>query len=121
MNNKEIQQLIDEFHIKNLTTDEIKIIIGNSKDPEFIKLIDNYKKNNPEKFQAEINRLSKPMSQEERSYRFPNSNLPKCPTCGSNNIKKISFTKRWFSTSFLGLASSNIGKTMECNNCGYKW
>ena len=46
---------------------------------------------------------------------------PKCPTCGSTNIKKISSTKRWLSTGIFGLASSNIGKTMVCGSCGYKW
>lgn len=49
------------------------------------------------------------------------SRVPKCPTCGSTNIKKISGTKRWLSTRLFGLASSNIGKSMCCQNCGYKW
>lgn len=48
-------------------------------------------------------------------------NVPKCPTCGSTNIQKISGTKRWVTTGLFGLASSNVGKTMECKNCGYKW
>lgn len=56
-------------------------------------------------------------SQEQKT----NPNIPKCPTCGSTNVKKISSTKRWISAGLFGLASSNIGKTMECNNCGYKW
>lgn len=46
---------------------------------------------------------------------------PKCPTCGNPNIKKISATKRWVSTGLFGLASSDVGKTMQCENCGYKW
>ena len=41
-------------------------------------------------------------------------NIPKCPTCGSTNIKKISGTKRWLSTGLFGVASSNIGKSMCC-------
>ena len=48
-------------------------------------------------------------------------NVPKCPTCGSTKIQKISGTKRWITTGLFGLASSNVGKTMECKNCGYKW
>lgn len=47
--------------------------------------------------------------------------IPKCPTCGSPAVKKISGSKRWASTGLFGLGSSNIAKTMECNNCGYKW
>ena len=48
-------------------------------------------------------------------------NKPKCPTCNSTNITKISGTKRFVTTGLFGLASSNVGKTMECKNCGYKW
>ena len=46
---------------------------------------------------------------------------PHCPTCGSTDIQKISGTKRWFSTGLFGLASSDIGKSMCCKKCGYKW
>lgn len=46
---------------------------------------------------------------------------PKCPHCGSTNISKISTTSRMISTGLFGLASSKIGKTMECKKCGYKW
>lgn len=48
-------------------------------------------------------------------------NVPRCPTCNSTKVEKISTTKRWVSTGLFGLASSNIGKTMQCKNCGYKW
>lgn len=47
--------------------------------------------------------------------------VPKCPTCGSKNIQKISNTSRFGSTLVWGIASSKLGKTMECKNCGYKW
>lgn len=48
-------------------------------------------------------------------------NTPKCPTCGSTKVNKISTVKK--ATGFLavGVFSSNLGKTMECKNCGYKW
>lgn len=46
---------------------------------------------------------------------------PHCPTCGSTDIQKISGAKRWFSTGLFGLASSDIGKSMCCKKCGYKW
>ncbi len=48
-------------------------------------------------------------------------NIPKCPTCGSQNIKKISLSSRSFSVGMVGIASSSIGKTFVCKNCGYKW
>lgn len=29
--------------------------------------------------------------------------------------------KRWLTTGLFGLASSDVGKTMKCKNCGYKF
>lgn len=49
------------------------------------------------------------------------SRVPKCPSCGSSNISKIGVINRTVSTHFLGLASSKIGKTHKCNNCGTTW
>lgn len=46
---------------------------------------------------------------------------PKCPTCGSTNVEKISTANRMVSVGILGLASDKIGKQFCCKNCGYKW
>ena len=46
---------------------------------------------------------------------------PKCPTCGSTNIEKISTLNRAVSIGIVGLASDKIGKQFCCKNCGYKW
>lgn len=62
-----------------------------------------------------------PKQIEQTCFSYSSSNVPKCPTCGSTKIQKISGTKRWVTTGLFGLASSNVGKTMECKNCGYKW
>ena len=49
------------------------------------------------------------------------TNTPHCPTCGSTDIQKISGMKRWLSVGLFGLASSDVGKTMVCKKCGYKF
>lgn len=59
--------------------------------------------------------------EQESSKPKEEDNRPKCPNCHSTNIQKISGTKRWFSTGLFGLASSDIGKSMVCKQCGYKW
>lgn len=46
---------------------------------------------------------------------------PKCPSCGSSNISNIGLVNRAVSTKLFGLASSKIGKTHKCNNCGSMW
>lgn len=61
------------------------------------------------------------LKQHESSKKMEEDNAPKCPTCGSTNIQKISGTKRWLSAGLFGLASSDVGKSMVCRSCGYKW
>lgn len=48
-------------------------------------------------------------------------NKPKCPTCGSTNVKHISTLNRAVSIGVFGLFSSKIGKNYECLNCKMKW
>lgn len=44
--------------------------------------------------------------------------VAKCPSCGSSNVSKIGALGRAVSAGIWGLASSKIGKTHKCNNCG---
>lgn len=45
------------------------------------------------------------------------ANIPKCPICGSTNLKKLDALDRGFSVFMLGLGSNKIGKTYQCKNC----
>lgn len=54
-------------------------------------------------------------------YEYPTVNTPKCPTCGSTNIRKISGVERGASIAVFGLFSKKINKTFKCGNCGYTW
>lgn len=47
--------------------------------------------------------------------------MPKCPTCGSTNAKKISAMSKVAGASMFGLFSKTARSQFECNNCGYKW
>ena len=58
---------------------------------------------------------------QQRKESFPLDNLPKCPTCGSENIEKISNTSKATGGLFFGLFSNDVRKTFHCKNCGYKW
>lgn len=49
------------------------------------------------------------------------SRVPKCPTCGSTNIRKMSGVERGASIATLGIFSKKINKTFKCGNCGYTW
>ena len=44
-----------------------------------------------------------------------------CPYCHSSNVTKIGTVNRAISVGMFGLASSKIGKTHKCNDCGSTW
>lgn len=48
-------------------------------------------------------------------------NIPKCPTCGSTNIEKISGTAKVAGAVAFGLFSKTARSQFKCGNCGYKW
>lgn len=118
-----------EYNCQYLKGSEIRILMNISKDKDFIQSMDILKKKNIEKFNQKMYIYKAQMQEQREQYEKLQSQpqkqelqcIPKCPTCGSTNIKKISGTKRWLTTGILGLASSDVGKTMQCNKCGYKW
>lgn len=60
----------------------------------------------------------------ENNYRnnISNSNLPKCPSCGSTDLKKISVPGKVLKVKLFGLlGTGDLGKTYKCNNCGVKF
>lgn len=58
---------------------------------------------------------------DQEQSRKPNINIPKCPTCQSGNIRKISSVRKISGAALFGLFSKTALSQFECNNCGYKW
>lgn len=56
-----------------------------------------------------------------RWWENKSSNTPKCPTCGSTNIQKISVTSKAVGASLFGIFSKTARSQFKCRNCGYKW
>lgn len=48
-------------------------------------------------------------------------NEPKCPTCGSTLVKRLSVVNRGASVAVWGVYSNKFNKSFECKNCGYTW
>lgn len=47
--------------------------------------------------------------------------VPKCPTCSSIAVKKLSFANRYIHYRAIGFLSKTARSQFVCNNCGYKW
>ena len=96
---------------------------GNLK-PEIRKAIfEKYIKNSP--LYSEESVKDREEKEGRERLNLPSSytpkNTPKCPTCGSTNVEKISAGKKAVGFVAVGVFSSNFGKTMHCKQCGYKW
>lgn len=102
-----------------ISVQEVLELLKISKDINFILAMNELKEKDIIEFNLKMSQFKQSVPQEKQSTQ--STNIPKCPTCGSTNIKKISAGTRYVSTGLFGLGSSNVGKTMCCNNCGYKW
>lgn len=47
--------------------------------------------------------------------------VPKCPVCGSPDLRKISATSKVLDVAFWGFAAGKPKKTYHCNNCDYEF
>lgn len=57
----------------------------------------------------------------EEAINKAQPNRPKCPTCQSTDIKKISTARKAVGATLFGLFSKTARSQFECGNCGYKW
>ena len=74
-----------------------------------------------ERLGMEANRANFQKEVKTQEQTSTQSNTPKCPTCGSTNIEKISTTSKAAGFVAVGVFSKNFSKTFHCRNCGYRW
>lgn len=59
--------------------------------------------------------------QEVNETQNVNDGIPKCPTCGSTSIVKISATAKATNTILFGILGNKRKKQFHCESCGYEW
>lgn len=107
-----------------ITRDEYLVIINIFNDNSFILSMIKLKQDDIIEFQSRMSQFKIQIQQQQQIKEKQNSStssLPKCPTCQSTNIEKISLTKKAVGGALFGLFSSDVRKTMHCKNCGAKW
>ena len=106
-----------------LTFEEFKFIDNVSdSDRQFLEAMIELKKNDPIEYQLKMSQFKANLKQQEQVQESrTEENKPRCPTCGSTNIEKISLGKKAVGGALFGIFSSNVRKSMHCKNCGYKW
>jgi len=72
------------------------------------------------KLQKDANAFDSQYRAELEEKEYPKY-VPKCPVCGSPDLRKISATSKVLDVAFWGFAAGKPKKTYHCNNCGYEW
>ena len=108
----------------SLTAEEHFLIQHISKDRDFLMAMIELKKNNIIEYQTKIaqyKQIAKAdgcyTSQLEKAER----NKPRCPSCGSTNIQKISASAKIGGALMFGILSKTAKSQFKCCKCGYKW
>ena len=116
-------EIVPDKYVKYLA--EIVPVLKTELEDEFIEEVvkksPNFSQEAFDRRQNWIKRGTELYNASQQSKTTSNSNAPKCPTCGSTNIKKLSTTSKIFGVGLLGLASKTVGKTYKCKSCGYHW
>lgn len=69
----------------------------------------------------EISQNMKQQYEKVKSFQKEQANVPKCPTCNSTDIKKISVISKAVGATMFGLFSKTARSQFRCKNCGYEW
>ena len=110
-----------------LTFEEFELIDDVSdSNRQFLEAMIKLKQNDLIEYQLKLQQFKTQLQQqklakEQQESSKSTENVPKCPTCNSTNIEKISLTKKAVGGALFGLFSSDVRKTMHCKNCGAKW
>lgn len=100
---------------------DLKILTQVSQDVNFIEAMIKLRQDNIIEYESRMSQFRTQVQQQEQIKKEKSSNIPKCPTCGSTNIRPISGTERAVSVIGLGLFSKKINKTYKCLNCKHTW
>lgn len=104
----------------NISDDDILIMGDISKDKIFFQSMLKLKEENPIEYELKMSQFKANIARQESS-KAVNDNKPKCPTCSSSNLKKVSTTSKAMNTVMWGLLGTKRHKIFHCNDCGYKW
>ena len=93
-----------------------------SSEQSFIDAMLNLRENDPIEYQLKMQQIKLQIQQQRQIERAEQkSNVPRCPTCNSTNINKISGLSKAGSVAMWGLFSRKVHKQWHCNNCGSEW
>lgn len=121
MSDYERNQMIEQMGIKpQISKDDALVIYNATKSTEIIDAMIELKQKDIIEYGLKLSQFKSSLAA-QKSSNTQTDNRPKCPTCGSTNLRKISTTSKVTSVAMWGLFSQKVKKTWHCNNCKYEW
>lgn len=124
---RELYDMTSDEETFDEVKDKARIVANKYGDFQFSETAYNEKRRIQREENEAIKRRSQASNSSTTSPSFSSAtqqsttNIPKCPTCGSTNIKKISTTSKVVGAGLFGLFSKTARSQFECKDCGYKW
>lgn len=72
-------------------------------------------------YELKMSQFRAQAEQQKSTENSQHDNVPKCPTCGSTNIQKISASVKLGGAMMFGIFSKTAKSQWKCMNCGSKW
>lgn len=91
-----------------------------SNDIKFIDAMIDLHEKDPIEYGIKMSQIQNQVNQ-QKAIQNQTDNTPKCPTCGSRNIEKISATSKAIGAGLFGIFSKTARCQFKCKSCGYKW
>ena len=113
----------DQNELQNIDFEakDLSIISEIAEEASFIEAMIRLKQDNIIEYESRMSQFRTQVQRQEFIKKAMSSHTPKCPTCGSSNIKPITSTERAASLIGLGIFSKKINKTYKCLNCKHTW
>lgn len=112
----------DKLENINFPFEDLKILTSISNDVRLYQSMIQLYNDDIIEYELKMSQFKTQYEQQESIKQMQEEkNIPKCPTCGSTNIEKISACKKIGGGMLFGLFSSDVRNTMHCRDCGAKW
>lgn len=106
-----------EYVVEAITYDEYLVLWNATHSNDLILAMNDLKEKDIIEFQLKLSEFRRQNVERREAAKA----IPKCPTCGSTNIQRVSASSKAGSVFLFGLMSQKVKHQWHCNNCKYEW
>lgn len=107
----------EEMTPVSITYDEYLVLWNATHSNDLILAMNDLKEKDLIEFQLKLSEFRRQNVERREAAKA----IPKCPTCGSTNIQRVSASSKAGSVFLFGLMSQKVKHQWHCNNCKYEW